>query len=72
VKSITTYGIISWGGTFYNAIFQLQTCQNQAIRILLNKEQMSQHNIGIYTKLPVLIFKKINLKFTAIYLKKKT
>lgn len=37
VESIISYGIIGWGGAFQNTISHLQICQNQIIRLLINK-----------------------------------
>jgi len=53
VESIFSYCIIDWGGAFNNAISQLEICQNQIIRIFLNKERMNSTK-NVYRELNVL------------------
>lgn len=38
VESLISYGTIDQSGAFDNAISQLQVCQNQILRMLLNKK----------------------------------
>jgi len=68
VESIISYGIIGWGGVFDNTLSQLQICQNQIIRSLLNKERMYPTR-NLYTELNVLPVRKLYFKITAIFLK---
>lgn len=35
VDPIISYSILGWGGTFYNAVYQLEISQNQIIRIII-------------------------------------
>jgi len=37
MELIISYGIIDWGGVFENTLSQPQICQNQIIRLLLDK-----------------------------------
>jgi len=68
VESIISYGIIGWGGAFENTINHLQICQNQIIRLLLNKDRMYPTK-NLYAELNVLPVKKTYFKITAIFLK---